>query len=224
MYPRSYWQPCSMVISQYDTICTGIGRLTRPIPGVLLVLALLSTNLVLYVYLTMSVLDPSWLIQSSRRERSKANIIMLTLTLTMFAASTSCWAVELVTVLRQIRGVMVLQPDQPLENKFAWVNAWINGMRVSTLYLPMINVSILIRFNLGLSGGIHILSTSWVTPSSSGGRGHYGAIIARSWHCPSVSWHVLSVRIYILHFSESHRALSSRHMCFDRIHDQISDL
>ena len=223
MYPRSYWQPCSMVISQY-TNCTCIRTLTRPIPGVLLVLATLSTYLVLYVYLTMSVLYLSWLIQSSRKEWTKANFIMLTLTLIMFAASTSCWAVELVTVLRQIRGVLVLQPDQPVENKFAWVNAWINGMRVSTLYLPMINVSIFVRFNLGLFGGIHLLSTSWVTPSSSGGRGHYGPIIARSWHCQSVSWYALSVRIYILHFSEFHRALSSRHMCFDRIHGQISDL
>ncbi|ETW83737.1 hypothetical protein HETIRDRAFT_116328 [Heterobasidion irregulare TC 32-1] len=103
------------------TLLYGIGALTRAIQGVLLVLATLSTYLVL------------------RKDWTKANFIILTLTLTMFAASTSCWAVELVTVLRQIRGILVMQPDQPLENKFAWVNAWVNGMRVSTLYLPMIN-------------------------------------------------------------------------------------
>ncbi|THH18067.1 hypothetical protein EW146_g2850 [Bondarzewia mesenterica] len=54
--------------------------------------------------------------------KSRANLILLAVTLIMFASSTCWWGLELAVIIKQIQDILILNPDHTLESKFSTAN------------------------------------------------------------------------------------------------------
>ena len=71
---------------------------------------------------------------------------MLIATLVMFASSTASWALGFTVIIKLIENELLVDPDQPLESKYAMVNQSVFGMNISLPYLALVNVSLLVIF------------------------------------------------------------------------------
>lgn len=70
---------------------------------------------------------------------SRANLAMLIATLVMFASSTASWALGFTVIIKLIENELLVDPDQPLESKYAMVNQSVFGMNISLPYLALVN-------------------------------------------------------------------------------------
>ncbi|ETW84156.1 hypothetical protein HETIRDRAFT_415863 [Heterobasidion irregulare TC 32-1] len=77
--------------------------------------------------------------QSQRGFNSRANLAMLLATLVMFASSTASWALGFTVIIKLIENELLVDPDQPLESKYAMVNQSVFGMNISLPYLALVN-------------------------------------------------------------------------------------
>ncbi|THH04969.1 hypothetical protein EW146_g10030 [Bondarzewia mesenterica] len=71
--------------------------------------------------------------------RSRANVVLLIATLIMFGVSSSQWGTQFATVVKQIQGVLIREPDQTLESKYPTVNETTLKLSFVDQYLSSIN-------------------------------------------------------------------------------------
>ncbi|THH10903.1 hypothetical protein EW146_g8227 [Bondarzewia mesenterica] len=71
--------------------------------------------------------------------QSRANVVLLIATLTMFGASSSQWGTQFAVVVKQIQGILIREPDQTLESKYPTVNETTLKLSFVDQYLSSIN-------------------------------------------------------------------------------------
>ncbi|THH14167.1 hypothetical protein EW146_g6131, partial [Bondarzewia mesenterica] len=71
--------------------------------------------------------------------RSRANVVLLIATLTMFGVSSAQWGTQFAAVVKQIQGVLTREPDQTLESKYPTVNETTLKLSFVDQYLSSIN-------------------------------------------------------------------------------------
>lgn len=65
---------------------------------------------------------------------------MLVITLVMFAASASYWAVSLVILLRGIRAILITNGGFDIGERFTMADVDVSKLYIAEVYLPMVNV------------------------------------------------------------------------------------
>ncbi|THH19122.1 hypothetical protein EW146_g1967 [Bondarzewia mesenterica] len=70
--------------------------------------------------------------------KSRANLILFTVTLIMFALCTCYWGLGLAVTIKQIQDVLILNPDHTLESEFSTANDFANLLGVGSQLLGMI--------------------------------------------------------------------------------------
>lgn len=65
---------------------------------------------------------------------------MLIITLIMFAASLSYWAISLTILVRGFRDILINNNDLSIDDRLSTANANVSRLYLAEVYLPMVNV------------------------------------------------------------------------------------